>query len=575
LGVAGWYQRFIRDFSIVTAPITELLKKKTIRFKWTEEADKAFTQIKEYLMSEPILANPDFSLPFKIQTDASDVGVSGVLTQEFKDGEHSIAYFSRKLTVQERKYTTTEKECLAVLNSIEKFRGYIEGVKFSVITDHSSLTWLMELKDPPGRLARWVLKIQAYTFDIIYRPGKANQLPDALSRAVESLDLHTDEIDDFEYSSLLEKVQNDPAKFSDFKIVDGFLYKFLEGDDLDFDLHFSWKMVVPRNLIPKILDEYHNHRSHLGYFKTLNSIRTKFYWKFMSVDIKNFVSKCDRCKAAKSTTHMTKPPITSQKTAPYPWHTISADLMEKLPRSANGFTHLLVVSDWFSKWILTHPLRNTGSKAICKFLESQVFLMWGIPKIFISDNGSCFKSRELPQHNPSERVIKTIGGSLRTLLGNDQRKWDTLIPEIGAAIRDAKHKSTKFSPYFVNFGRHMKWSGADHDHFRRTSRQTPHDTVGNAQNLRHVRQAVQDNMNQAFESYTGYYNLRTRPVTFSVGQRVWKNRFKQSKASNNYNAKYDDLYEPVTIIRKTGNVYEVKNAKGKNLGTVHAKDLKA
>jgi hypothetical protein len=84
-------------------------------------------------MSEPILANTDFSFPFKIQCDASDIGVSGILTQNFTDGEHSIAYFSRKLTAQERKFTTTEKECLAVFSSIEKFRGYIEGVKFNVV----------------------------------------------------------------------------------------------------------------------------------------------------------------------------------------------------------------------------------------------------------------------------------------------------------------------------------------------------------------------------------------------------------------------------------------------------------
>jgi hypothetical protein len=89
----------------------------------------------------------------------------------------------------------------------------------------------------------------------------------------------------------------------------------------------------------------------------------------------------------------------------------------------------------------------------------------------------------------------------------------------------------------------MKWSGHDHNHVSRTSGQTPHDPVGNAQKLRHVRQVVQDNIDQAFESYAGYYNLRTRPVSFSVGQRVWKKRFKQSKASNNYNAKYDDIYE--------------------------------
>ncbi len=138
------------------------------------------------------------------------------------------------MTAQERKFTTTEKECLAVLNSIEKFRGYIEGVKFSVVTDHSSLTWLMPLKDPPGRLARWVLKMQAHDFDIVFRPGKSNQLPGALSHAIESLDLQKEEIQDHEYESLMTKVQADPAKYSDFKIVDGFLYKFLENESNDF-----------------------------------------------------------------------------------------------------------------------------------------------------------------------------------------------------------------------------------------------------------------------------------------------------------------------------------------------------
>jgi hypothetical protein len=249
----------------------------------------------------------------------------------------------------------------------------------------------MTLKDPPGRLVRWVLKMQAHDFDIVFRPGKSNQLPDALSRAIESLDFKKEEIQDHEYESLMTKVQADPAKYSDFKIVDGFLYKFLENESNDFDLHFSWKMVVPKNLIPKVLHEFHNNRSHLGYFKTLSSIRIKYYW-LKYKDFKKFASSCDRCKAAKHNTLISKPPIESQKIAPYPWHTISADLMEKLPRSSNGFSNLLVVSDWFSKMILTQPLRYSGSRAICKFLEEQVFLLWGVPKVFISDNEPVLKA---------------------------------------------------------------------------------------------------------------------------------------------------------------------------------------
>jgi hypothetical protein len=127
----------------------------------------------------------------------------------------------------------------------------------------------------------------------------------------------------------------------------------------------------------------------------------------------------------------------------------------------------------------------------------------------------------------------------------------------------------------VNFGRNMKWSGNDHDHYRKTANQITHNPLDNAHNLRNIRQTVQDNIDDTFSNYTQYYNLRFRPISLQVGQKVWKKRFKQSKASQNYDAKYDDIYEQVVVTKKIGNIYEDKNMRGKALGTVHAKDLKA
>lgn len=591
MGAAGWYRRFIPDFSEITTPITDLIKKTNARFKWSKEAEEAFQKIKSLLMKDPILTNPDFEKPFKVQCDASDLGIAGILTQNLDDGEHVIAYFSRKLNPRERKYTTTEKECLAVLESVEEFRGYVEGIEFQVVTDHSALLWLKTMKDPPGKLARWILRLQAFAFNIVYRPGKLNDLPDALSRAVEIIELSPNDIADPEYLNLIQKIQNDPARFSDFKIVNGVVYKFLESRD-DSDLHFTWKLFVPKDQVEKILSEFHNNRAHLGYFKTLATIREKYYWPFMSKDVKKFVENCDRCKASKSVTQITRPPIQSQRAAPYPWHTVSLDLMERLPRSREGFTHLLVITDWFSKMVLTRPLRTTGAKAICEFVEDRVFLLWGVPKFLISDNAKSFKSNEMkqllekykvthklnaahhPQHNPTERVNKVIGASLRTLLGDNQRDWVKFVPRITAAINSAVHESTKFSPYFINFGHFMKWSGQDHNHCEATSSQAPEDPAEHANALFHIRQLVQDNIQEAFKAYSHHYNLRTRPVAYNVGQKVWKKRFKQSNAARGYNAKYDDMYEPVIITEKRGSVYVVKNMKGKSLGTVHAKDLK-
>jgi hypothetical protein len=152
-----------------------------------------------------------------------------VLTQLNDDGEHVISYFSRKLTVREKKFTTTEKECLSVLESVEKFRCYIEGVKFTVVTDHSALVWLLNLKDPPGRLARWVMRLQ--DFKITFRPGKLNHVPDALSRAIELIEILPDKVSDPQYSELINRVNGDPAKFSDFKTSNGVLHKFISTDN--------------------------------------------------------------------------------------------------------------------------------------------------------------------------------------------------------------------------------------------------------------------------------------------------------------------------------------------------------
>lgn len=183
LGITSWYRRFIPDCATLLAPITKLLRKGN-RFAWSEECETAFRVVKEHLVSSPVISCPDFSRPFVIQTDASDFGLGAVLSQNFPEGERVVSFISRSLTRSERKFSTTEKECLAVLWAIEKFRPYVEATHFTVVTDHFALLWLNNLKDPSGRLARWCVKLQQFDFDIIHRRGKDHVVPDALSRSV-------------------------------------------------------------------------------------------------------------------------------------------------------------------------------------------------------------------------------------------------------------------------------------------------------------------------------------------------------------------------------------------------------
>lgn len=167
----SWYRKFIPNFSSILSPLTELTKKRK-KFIWSPECQKAFEILKNLLITSPILSCPDFSHPFTIQCDASSYGLVAVLSHNIDGREQVICYLSRSLTQQECKNSTTERECLCVLWAIERLRCY------------HSLVWLNNLKEPRGRLGRWVLRLQQFNFEIIHRKGKDNVVPDCLSRSV-------------------------------------------------------------------------------------------------------------------------------------------------------------------------------------------------------------------------------------------------------------------------------------------------------------------------------------------------------------------------------------------------------
>jgi len=181
VGLASWYRRFIPEFSATAAPLTQLTRKNA-HWRWGEQEEQAFQALKRSLASSPILACPDFNRRFTLQTDASTTGLGAVLTQHFEDGERVIAYASRTLNGAEKNYSATELECLAVVWGIRHYRGYLEGYEFTVVTDHQALRWLQKLESPTGRLGRWMLELQQYTFDVKYRRGQLNRVADALSR---------------------------------------------------------------------------------------------------------------------------------------------------------------------------------------------------------------------------------------------------------------------------------------------------------------------------------------------------------------------------------------------------------
>ena len=150
---------------------------------WSEECNRAFCELKELLLSYPVLRNVNFSLPFTLQVDASDVGVGAVLSQPDEEGmEHPVAYFSRKLLPREQKFSVIEKECLAIKLGIETFAVYLIGREFNIQTDHRALQWLSKSQNLNSRLTRWSIALQPFKFKVIHRGGSENVNADTLSR---------------------------------------------------------------------------------------------------------------------------------------------------------------------------------------------------------------------------------------------------------------------------------------------------------------------------------------------------------------------------------------------------------
>lgn len=581
LGMCGYYRRFIRRYSEVTAPLTDLLKTKSKNISWNSEAEKAFLEIKEMLITPPILVSPDFSKEFILQTDASDTAVAAVLAQTHPDGEKVVAYFSHKLTTPQRNYHATEKEGLAVVLAVENFRGYLEGYHFRLVTDNSAITWIMQTKWKTGsRLSRWSLELQLYDMTIEHRKGKDNIVPDALSRAVAEISAVTKS--DW-YCDLKSKVIENPDDYCDFKVESGQLYKYVKAEEVPCDSRFSWKLIPAPECRQEIIEKTHENLLHVGFDKTLHEIKLRYFWPSMASQVRKFLQSCGTCKEIKAPFVPVQPELGQARTSNSPWRMISVDYIGPLPRSKRGYQHLLVVLDVYSKYVMLAPVRKIQSSSLCTILREQWFNRHGSPEVLLSDNASTFVSKEFGQFlkenrvthwlntkyhsqaNPVERVNRSINTAIRAYARTDQRSWDVHVSDVEKVLNTTIHSSTGFSPYFVIHGNEMA-SGED---FSRTSGVSEDDLKVRHQRLTKIREIVEKNLQKASETVRHQYNLRHRKFAkpFEPGQLVYRRNTKQSDAIASYNAKLGPQYLPAKILRRRGaSSYELVDLEGKNLG---------
>ncbi|GKA03038.1 reverse transcriptase domain-containing protein [Tanacetum coccineum] len=216
LGHAGFYQRFIKDFSKIARPLTKLLEKDT-PFEFNEECQNAFELLKEKLTCAPVIVSPNWSLPFELMCDASDFAVGAILGQKEGRNFHPIYFASKTLNAAQQNYTITEKELMAVVFAFDKFRSYLVLSKTIVHTDHSALRHLFKKQDAKPRLIRWILLLQEFDIEIKDRKGTENVAADHLSRIEKEETSDDSEVDDnFPGETLMKINTEDDLWFADF-----------------------------------------------------------------------------------------------------------------------------------------------------------------------------------------------------------------------------------------------------------------------------------------------------------------------------------------------------------------------
>ncbi|GFW46701.1 hypothetical protein TNCV_2830271 [Trichonephila clavipes] len=470
-----------RSFCYLAEPLQSLLKS-GVEFHWGPEEVEAFNSLKKALTSDPVLGMYDERASTEIHTDASGYGIGAVLVQIQNNVEKVIAYASRTLTKAEKNYSTTERECLAIVWATNKFRPYIFGKHFTVVTDHHSLCWLMNLKDPSGRLARWTLRLQEHDFDVKYKTGKKHSDADALSRnpveeetetsdkflaVTTSMNLAMEQKKDQDLAKL--KLLSNSSKNEEFRFIDGILCR--KNFDPDGKL---WLPVIPKHLRVDILRHFHDAPTagHLGFAKTYDRIRKRFYWPGMYRNVVRYVMHCRECQRRKSVPQRPPGRLVPIPPAIAPFHRIGIDLLGRFPKSAHGNKWIIVCTDYSTRYAITKALPTAEVDEIAKFLLEEIVLRHGAPRVIITDRGAVFRSRLVsslvdlcnidhrfttayhPQTNGlTERFNKTLADMLSMYVDVEQKNWDEILPFVTFAYNTAKQETTGFTPFYLLHGR--------------------------------------------------------------------------------------------------------------------------
>jgi len=491
IGMVNYYRDMWIRRSENMAPLTALTSVNA-KWEWTDVHQHAFENIKKHASRETLLAWPDFSKTFDVHTDASDSQLGAVISQEGKP----IAFYSRKLNPAQTRYTTTERELLAIVETLKEFRNILLGQQIRVYTDHKNLTYQTFNTD---RVLRWRLILEEYGPELIYIKGERNIVADALSR-LEKIDRPVPtERDEFaeaygldknalpeeafplRYKNIQQHQKQDSALLAMAQKSHHYQIKKFRGGGKTRELIcYKDKIVIPSTLTHRIVDWYHLQLCHPGETRTEATIRQHYYWKDLRADVHARCNKCAICQTCKrSHQKYGKLPPKDDPDEMKPWEKLCVDLIGPYKIYRKGKTTLslwcVTMIDPATGWFEMKEIKTKSADVVSNVVDQTWLTRYPYPTILTYDRGPEFmaefakmitedygiKRKGITTRNPQanaiiERVHQTLGNIIRTFDYDDldmDDPWSGILSATMFAIRSTYHTTLQATPSQLVFGR--------------------------------------------------------------------------------------------------------------------------
>ena len=437
LGMFGYYQRFIPNFAHIISPIRNLKSP----FRWNEDCQKSYEQLKTALRSAMTLQFPDRSInEYSITTDASDKAIGACLHQVRGGQSYPIDLYSRKLSDTEQRYSVFEKELLAIVASLKKWKNTISGCHLTVFTDHKPIVGAFQSAKErfSDRQQRHFCIIHEYVADIVHIAGSSNVVADTLSRVCQI------QCDPFDLQSIAN--QQTPELLAEFSQP---LKQYALGPSssiwCDMNTDFP-RPVVPESLRFAVFNELHN-LAHPGVKNSVSLVRDRYVWPSMAKDIKSWCKTCERCQQSKTTRHTKSIPGRFRE-ATSRFQMVHMDIVGPLPPASDGSCYVLTMIDRSSRWMEVVPLKSIVAEQVAFAFYSHWVARFGVPLELITDQGRQFESklfkelsmfigfhrlRTSPYHPQSNGLLERFHRTLKSSLRAKCRKtgdWLLALPSV-------------------------------------------------------------------------------------------------------------------------------------------------